>query len=442
MQELTIIGGGLAGCEAAYQAAKRGARVRLFEMRPKTPTKIHQTDDLAELVCSNSLKSNTLDKASGLLKWEMRRLDSLIIAAADASSVPAGSALAVDRRKFAQFITSQLQNHPNIEIEREEIESVPDSPAIVASGPLTSEPLAASIQETLGGGFLNFFDAVAPIVDADSLDFETLFLASRYDKGDAAYWNAALSEEKYDELRDALVSAEKSEAHNDEDVPYFESCMPIEEMAARGRLTMRFGPLRGAGLTDPKTDRWPFAAVQLRAENAEATMFNLVGFQTRLKWREQTRVLRLIPGLQNVEIVRFGVIHKNIFLNSPSVLKPTFGSQMRDDLFFAGQLTGVEGYVESAAAGLMAGINAARVWNDQEPLVFPRETVLGSLAHYITNADAKHFQPMNSNWALLPPIEPPVGRKKWKKEEKAPLYVQRGQEALENFAAQLEPVAV
>ncbi len=433
MQELTIIGGGLAGCEAAYQAAKRGARVRLFEMRPKTPTKIHQTDDLAELVCSNSLKSNTLDKASGLLKWEMRRLDSLIIAAADASSVPAGSALAVDRRKFAAFITSRLKNHPNIEIEREEIESVPDSPTIVASGPLTSEKLAASIQETLGGGFLNFFDAVAPIVDADSLDFETLFLASRYDKGDAAYWNSALSEAKYDELRDALVSAEKTESHNDEDVPYFESCMPIEEMATRGRLTMRFGPLRGAGLTDPKTDRWPFAAVQLRAENAEATMFNLVGFQTRLKWGEQTRVLRLIPGLQNVEIVRFGVIHKNIFLNSPSVLKPTFGSQMREDLFFAGQLTGVEGYVESAAAGLMAGINAARAWNDQEPLVFPRETVLGSLAHYITNADAKHFQPMNSNWALLPPIEPPAGRKKWKKEEKAPLYVQRGQEALENF---------
>jgi methylenetetrahydrofolate--tRNA-(uracil-5-)-methyltransferase len=435
MSDLTIIGGGLAGCEAAYQAAQRGAKVKLFEMRPKVPTKIHQTDDLAELVCSNSLKSNNLDKASGLLKWEMRSLDSLIISAADASSVPAGSALAVDRRKFAANITSRLEGHPNIEICRDELTEVPSTPAIVATGPLTSEKLAASIQETLGGGFLNFFDAVAPIVDADSLDFETLFHASRYDKGDAAYWNSALSEEKYDELRDALLGAEKAEAHNDEDVPYFESCMPIEELANRGRLTMRFGPLRGAGLTDPKTDRWPFAAVQLRAENVEATMYNLVGFQTRLKWGEQTRVLRLIPGLQNVEIVRFGVIHKNIFLNSPSVLKSTFQSQIREDLFFAGQLTGVEGYVESAAAGLMAGINAARVLNDEAPLSFPRETVLGSLAHYITSADAKHFQPMNSNWALLPPLTPRENGKKWKKDEKAPLYVERGQAAMEKLLA-------
>jgi methylenetetrahydrofolate--tRNA-(uracil-5-)-methyltransferase len=433
MSELIIIGGGLAGCEAAYQAAQGGARVKLFEMRPKVSTKIHQTNDLAELVCSNSLKSNTLDKASGLLKWEMRRLDSLIISAADASSVAAGSALAVDRRKFAANITARLENHPNIEICRDEITEIPNTPAIVASGPLTSESLAASIQNTLGGGFLNFFDAVAPIVDADSLDYDTLFHASRYDKGDAAYWNSALSEEKYDEFRDALLAAEKSESHNDEDVPYFESCMPIEELANRGRLTMRFGPLRGAGLTDPKTGRWPFAAVQLRAENTEATMYNLVGFQTRLKWGEQTRVLRLLPGLQNVEIVRFGVIHKNIFLNSPSVLKPTFQSQTREDLFFAGQLTGVEGYVESAAAGLMAGQNAARVLKGETPQIFPRDTVLGSLAHYITSADAKHFQPMNSNWALLPPLEAPEGRKKWKKDEKAPLYVERGQKALENF---------
>ncbi len=433
MQELTIIGGGLAGCEAAYQAAQGGAKVKLWEMRPRVSTKIHQTDDLAELVCSNSLKSNALDKASGLLKWEMRRLDSLIISAADASSVPAGSALAVDRRKFAANITGRLESHPNIEICREEITEIPDSPAIVASGPLTSEKLAASIQQTLGGGFLNFFDAVAPIVDADSLDFETLFHASRYDKGDAAYWNSALSETKYDEFRDALLSAEKAEAHNDEDVPFFESCMPIEELATRGRLTMRFGPLRGAGLTDPKTDRWPFAAVQLRAENTEATMYNLVGFQTRLKWGEQTKVLRLLPGLENVEIVRFGVIHKNIFLNSPSVLQPTFQSNVRPDLFFAGQLTGVEGYVESAAAGLMAGFNAARVLAGKPAQVFPRDTVLGSLAHYITGADAKHFQPMNSNWALLSPLQARDGGRKWKKDEKPPLYVERGQAALENF---------
>jgi methylenetetrahydrofolate--tRNA-(uracil-5-)-methyltransferase len=437
MESLTIIGGGLAGCEAAWQAANRGTKVTLYEMRPTRGTKVHQSGDLAELVCSNSLKSNTLDKATGLLKWEMRRLDSLIISAADASSVPAGSALAVDRVKFAASITGRLENHPNITIVREEITEIPSTPTIVASGPLSTEALATAIQAELGSNFLNFFDAVAPIVDADTLDFETLFHASRYDKGDAAYWNSALSEAKYDEFREALLTAEKAEAHNDEDVPYFESCMPIEELATRGRLTMRFGPLRGAGLTDPKTDRWPFAAVQLRAENTEATMYNLVGFQTRLKWGEQTRILRMLPGLENVEIVRFGVIHKNIFLNSPSVLKPTFQSQKRDDLFFAGQLTGVEGYVESAAAGLVAGLNAARVLNDQSPVVFPRETVMGSLAHYITSADAKHFQPMNSNWALLPPLAPREDGKKWKKDMKAPVYVERGQTAFENFLTQL-----
>jgi methylenetetrahydrofolate--tRNA-(uracil-5-)-methyltransferase len=437
MESLTIIGGGLAGCEAAWQAANRGAKVTLYEMRPTRGTKVHQSGDLAELVCSNSLKSNTLDKATGLLKWEMRRLDSLIISAADASSVPAGSALAVDRVKFAASITDRLENHPNVTIVREEITEIPSTPTIVSSGPLSTEALAGAIQAELGSNFLNFFDAVAPIVDADTLDFDTLFHASRYDKGDAAYWNSALSEAKYDEFREALLTAEKAEAHNDEDVPYFESCMPIEELATRGRLTMRFGPLRGAGLTDPKTDRWPFAAVQLRAENTEATMYNLVGFQTRLKWGEQTRILRMLPGLENVEIVRFGVIHKNIFLNSPSVLKPTFQSQKRDDLFFAGQLTGVEGYVESAAAGLAAGLNAARVLNDQPPVVFPRETVMGSLAHYITSADAKHFQPMNSNWALLPPLAPREDGKKWKKDAKAPVYVERGQSAFENFLTQL-----
>ena len=440
MNPITIIGGGLAGCEAAWQAAQSGARVRLFEMRPHVSTKIHQTHDLAELVCSNSLKSNNLDKASGLLKWEMRRLDSLIIAAADASCVPAGSALAVDRRRFAAYITGHLEAHPNVEVCRQEVTEIPsEGVVIVASGPLSSEALSASIQRELGSEFLNFFDAVAPIVDADTLDTETLFLASRYDKGDAAYWNSALSEEKYDEFRDALLEAEKSESHNEDDAPYFESCMPIEELANRGRLTMRFGPLRGAGLTDPKTGRWPFAAVQLRAENAEATMFNLVGFQTRLKWGEQTRVLRMLPGLENVEIVRFGVIHKNIFLNSPAVLRPTFQSQTRDNLFFAGQLTGVEGYVESAAAGLMAGRNAARLVEGRETLVWPRETVLGSLAHYITQADAKHFQPMNSNWALLPPLASPDG-KKLKKDAKPPLHVARGQAALEKFVGELELV--
>ena len=420
--KLTIIGGGLAGCEAAWQAANRGVQVCLHEMRPVKPTKVHQTGNLAELVCSNSLKSNSLDKASGLLKWEMRELDSLIISSADQSAVSAGSALAVDRERFAAAITGKLAAHPNVEIVRGEIEAIPEGPCIVCSGPLTSEKLAEDIQRILGGDFLNFFDAVAPIVDADSLDYDTLFLASRYDKGEAAYWNAALSEEQYDTLREGLLTAEKAEAHNEDDVPYFESCLPIEELANRGRLTMRYGPLRGAGLTDPTTDRWPFACVQLRAENIEGTMYNLVGFQTRLKWPEQTRVLRLIPGLQNVEIVRFGVIHKNIFINSPAVLRPTFQTQTRDDLFFAGQLTGVEGYVESAAAGLMAGINAARLMTQKEPLVFPRETVLGALAHYITHAEAKHFQPMNSNWALLPPLP-----EKYKKADKPARQVERAQ---------------
>ena len=443
MNPITIIGGGLAGCEAAWQAANAGAQVRLYEMRPHVSTKIHQTHDLAELVCSNSLKSNDLSKASGLLKWEMRRLDSLIIAAADASSVPAGSALAVDRRRFAAYITDHLEQHPNVEIVREEVTEIPrEGAVIVASGPLSSESLAASIQGELGSEFLNFFDAVAPIVDADTLDYDTLFLASRYDKGDAAYWNSALSEAKYDEFRDALLEAEKSESHNEDDAPYFESCMPIEELANRGRLTMRFGPLRGAGLTDPKTDRWPFAAVQLRAENADATMYNLVGFQTRLKWGEQTRILRMLPGLEQVEIVRFGVIHKNIFLNSPAVLNQTFAAKHRENLFFAGQLTGVEGYVESSAAGLMAGRNAARVVNGEAPLVWPRETVLGSLSHYIVQADAKHFQPMNSNWALLPPLPSPAHKKKWHKDEKPPLHVERGQTALEKFVEALELAAV
>ncbi|MBV9864528.1 MAG: methylenetetrahydrofolate--tRNA-(uracil(54)-C(5))-methyltransferase (FADH(2)-oxidizing) TrmFO [Abitibacteriaceae bacterium] len=429
--ELTVIGGGLAGCEAAWQAAQRGVPVRLYEMRPKVPTAVHRTGDLAELVCSNSLKSNNLDKASGLLKAEMRRLDSLIIQCADASAVAAGSALAVDRVRFASLITERLGQHPNITICRDEVTTIPETPCIVATGPLTSASLSGVIQEVLGEGFLNFFDAVAPIVDADSLDYDQLFLASRYEKGGAAYWNAPLTEAQYDTLREAILTAESATAHNEEDVPYFESCLPVEELARRGRLTMRYGALRGAGLTDPKTGRWPFACVQLRAENAEGTMYNLVGFQTRMKWPEQTRVLRLIPGLQNVEIVRYGVIHKNIFINSPSILRPTFQTRFRDDLFFAGQLTGVEGYVESAAAGLMAGINAALLLNKDAlgaPTAFPRETVLGSLAHYITSAEAKHFQPMNSNWALLPPPEEKVP-----KADKPAFFAQRALGALEIF---------
>lgn len=443
MTTLNIIGGGLAGSEAAWQAAHCApdTRVRLWEMRPKVPTAVHQTGDLAELVCSNSLKSMSLDKASGLLKWEMRRFESLILTAADEAAVPAGSALAVDRAKFAAGVTGRLQALPNVEIVRDEATAIPEGPCIVASGPLTSESLAASIQATLGGEFLNFFDAVAPVVDADTLNYDDLFLASRYEKGDAAYWNAALSEEKYDELREAILGAELSTSHNTEDAPYFESCLPIEELAARGRLTMRYGALRGAGLTDPKTGRWPFACVQLRSENLENTMYNLVGFQTRMKWPEQTRILRLIPGLENVEIIRYGVIHKNIFINSPAALNATFQTKIREDLLFAGQLTGVEGYIESAAAGLMAGRNAARLLNGEAPIAWPRETVLGSLAHYITTADPKHFQPMNSNWALLPPLDDALrgNRKKVPKDEKPGYFVERAQRALQAMIGETAP---
>lgn len=436
--EITIIGGGLAGSEAAWQAARAGAKVLLYEMRPKVKTAVHQTDNLAELVCSNSLKSNDLSKASGLLKAEMRRLDSLIISAADSAAVPAGSALAVDRVKFAEAVTQRLESHPNVTIMRDELTEIPDTPTIVATGPMTSPALAKSIQDVLGDSFLNFFDAVAPIVDADSLDYDKLFHASRYDKGDAAYWNAPLSAEQYDTLREALLAAEESVPHNpeDADVPYFESCLPIEELARRGRLTMRFGSLRGAGLTDPKTGRWPFACVQLRPENTDGTMYNLVGFQTRLKWGDQTKVLRLIPGLENVEIVRFGVIHKNIFINAPAVLESTFQAKARADLFFAGQLTGVEGYVESSAAGLIAGLNAARFVTGKSTFTLPRETVLGALTHYMTTADPKHYQPMNSNWALLPPLPPPPGKKKWGRDEKAEKLVAQAQNAMDVFLAE------
>lgn len=430
--EVTIIGGGLAGCEAAWQAARRGVRVLLHEMRPQHATAVHRTGNLAELVCSNSLKSNDLGKASGLLKEEMRRLDSLLIACADECAVPAGSALAVDRDKFSAAVTQRLSTHPLVKITRRECTEIPATPCVVASGPLTSPALAASIRQTLDGDFLNFFDAVAPIVDADTLDYSQLFHASRYEKGEAAYWNVPLDEAQYDALREALLGAEKSDSHNVEDAPYFESCLPIEELAQRGRLTMRYGPLRGAGLTDPKTGRWPFACVQLRPENREQTMFNLVGFQTRLKWPEQTRVLRLLPGLENVEIVRFGVIHKNIFINAPAALMNTFQAQARPDLFFAGQLTGVEGYVESTAAGLMAGLNAARVLSGRQPLCPPRETAIGALAHYITTCQAKHFQPMNINWALFaPPAE------KMKKVDKPAFYAARSLRALQEWQAEL-----
>jgi len=403
--KVIVIGGGLAGSEAAWQAAGQGARVLLFEMRPKRMTPAHHTKQLAELVCTNSLGSNLLDSAAGLLKEEMRRLGSLIIACADRSGVPAGGALAVDRERFAGLVTEAIESHPNIELVREEVTEIPaEGPVVAATGPLTSEALAARIKEITGSEDLYFYDAAAPILTAESLDEEKGFWGARYGKGGADYFNCPLTKEEYEAFHEALVSAEVHQGHIQEELKFFESCIPIEELAARGKDTMRYGPMRPVGLVDPRTGKRPYAVVQLRKEDIGATLLNMVGFQTRLKWGEQKRVFRMIPALANAEFVRYGVMHRNTFLNSPKVLWPTYQSKAREDLFFAGQITGVEGYVESAGAGLIAGINAGRLASGKEPLTLPLETMLGSLAHYVTHADPDHFQPMNANFGILPPL--------------------------------------
>jgi len=420
---LSIIG----GCEAAWQAAQRGAKVQLFEMRPARGTTVHRTGDLAELVCSNSLKSNALDKASGLLKHEMRRFGSLIIQAADESSVAAGSALAVDREKFARAITGRLQAHPNIEIAREEISSIPDGPTIVASGPLTTPELAASIQQVLGSQFLNFFDAVAPIVDADTLDYDKLFLASRYEKGEAAYLNCPFSKAEYEAFYEALLCAELAPlAEHESKVPYFEGCLPIEVMAARGPKTLSFGPMKPMGLTDPRTGHRPWACLQLRQENRAATLYSMVGFQTRMKWGDQKRVFQLIPGLEHAEFVRYGVIHRNTYIQSPKLLNDTLQMREYPNVFFAGQITGVEGYVESAATGILAGRNAARHLLGQPLRMLPDTTMLGALVNYVAHYDGKDFQPMNANWGIVPPLPERIRDKK----EKNGQLAERGLAAL------------
>ena len=404
-RELIVIGGGLAGSEAAWQAANMGVRVRLYEMRPKRSTPVHHTGKLAELVCTNSLGANGLESAAGVLKEEMRRLGSCIIECADASSVPAGGALAVDRERFADAVTAKIESHPLIEVVREEVTELPrEGPVVVATGPLTSEALAEKVKEIAGSDDLYFYDAAAPIVTAESVDQSKGFWGARYGRGGADYFNCTLEKEEYEAFYEALVSAEVHEGHLKEELKFFEACIPIEELARRGKETMRYGPMRPVGLVDPRTGKRPYAVVQLRKEDIGATLFNLVGFQTRLKWGEQKRVFRLIPALREAEFVRYGVMHRNTFLNSPKVLLPTYQAKARPDLFFAGQITGVEGYVESAGAGLIAGINAARLALGKEPLVLPKETMLGSLAHYITTADPGHFQPMNANFGLLPPL--------------------------------------
>ncbi|MTM62156.1 FADH(2)-oxidizing methylenetetrahydrofolate--tRNA-(uracil(54)-C(5))-methyltransferase TrmFO, partial [Turicibacter sanguinis] len=380
MKYVNVIGAGLAGSEAAYQLAKRGIQVKLYEMRPVKNTPAHHTQNFAELVCSNSLRADGLANAVGVLKEEMRILDSLIMTAADMHKVPAGGALAVDREGFSGYITEFLSNHPNVEVIREELTELPEGPTIVATGPLTSDALSETIREMTGQGSFYFYDAAAPIIEKDSINFDKVYLKSRYDKGEAAYLNCPMSEEEFNAWHEALITAEVVPAKEFEKEVFFEGCMPIEVMAKRGRQTVLFGPMKPVGLEDPKTGQTPYAVVQLRQDNAAGTLYNLVGFQTHLKWGEQKRIVQMIPGLENAEIVRYGVMHRNSFINSPVLLNATYQFKAREDLFFAGQLTGVEGYVESAASGMVAGINMAKYILGEALIEFPRETAMGSMA--------------------------------------------------------------
>ncbi|MBV8774738.1 MAG: methylenetetrahydrofolate--tRNA-(uracil(54)-C(5))-methyltransferase (FADH(2)-oxidizing) TrmFO [Deltaproteobacteria bacterium] len=408
-----VIGAGLAGSEAAWQLARRGLRVRLFEMRPSRTTQAHQTGLFGELVCSNSLRSASFETAVGVLKEEMRRLGSLIISAADQTRIPAGAALAVDRNDFADIITKTIEAHPLIEVVRREVTTIPDQPAIIATGPLTSDGLGDALSELIGPRNLYFYDAIAPIVTAESIDLTVAFKASRYDKGGNDYINCPMTETQYDAFVAALIAAEKVELRSFERPMYFEGCMPIEEMARRGPRTPAFGPMRPVGLLDPRTGRRPFAVAQLRQDDYLGHLFNLVGFQTKMTHPEQRRVFRTIPGLERAEFVRLGSLHRNTFIDSPRLLQPTLQLKARNDLFLAGQMIGVEGYVESAAAGLLAAINAARVVQGREPVIPPRETSLGSLLAYITTGSRREFQPMNANYGLILPAQDSLrGREK------------------------------
>ena len=404
-REVIIIGGGLAGSEAAWQLARRGVRVRLFEMRPVKMTPAHRTGKLGELVCSNSLRSKEITSAVGLLKEEMRRLHSLIMEAAFASEVPAGKALAVDRELFADYITRKLKQHPLITIECREVTAIPkEGLVIVATGPLTSEALAEDLKRLTGEDYFHFYDAIAPIVYAESINWDRVFKADRYDKGEGSYVNCPLSEEEYRKFVKELLAAEKVPLKEFEKPRYFEGCLPIEVMAERGEDTLRYGPMKPVGLVDPRTGKEPYAVVQLRPENREGTLYNLVGFQTKLKYAEQERVFRMIPGLEKAEFARYGSIHRNSFVCAPRVLKPTLQLRAEERIFLAGQITGVEGYVESTAMGLIAGLNAARILQGKAPVVPPPETAHGALIRYLMEAHPRHFQPMNINWGLFPPL--------------------------------------
>ncbi len=440
---ITIVGGGLAGSEAAWQAASRGVAVRLFEMRPARPTAVHKTDRLAELVCSNSFRGDKLDNAVGLLKEEMRRLGSLVMRAAEASRVPAGAALAVDRERFAEIVTGELAAHPLITIVREEATAIPDSserePVIIATGPLTSDALSAGLVSLVGQDHLYFYDAISPIVLAESIDRSKVFRASRWDRnvrgvrlepgttaeqtsagcvrlqpdlgcgvddGAGDYLNCPFTSEEYQRFYDALVHAESATVHDFDKERFFEGCLPIEVMAHRGRDTLRFGPMKPVGLVDPRTGRPPYAAVQLRQDNLAGDHYSLVGFQTQLKWSEQARVLRLVPGLEQAEFIRFGMVHRNTYVNGPDVLSETWQVRRRPTLFFAGQMSGVEGYVESAASGLLAGLNAAALVNGEPVSAPPRTTAMGALSYYVSHADPRHYEPSNITFGIMPPLEP------------------------------------
>jgi methylenetetrahydrofolate--tRNA-(uracil-5-)-methyltransferase len=433
-ERVTIVGGGLAGCEAAWQLARRGVSVQLHEMRPVRPTPVHQTADLAELVCSNSLRGNALDQAAGLLKEEMRRLGSLVVATADAVKVPAGSALAVDRGLFARRITEAIASEPLVTLVRGEVARIPDDPVtIVATGPLTSEPLADAIAAFVGRTHLHFFDAVSPVVEADSIDFDRAFRASRYGRGGDDYLNCPMGEAEYRAFHQALTSAECASLHDFERELFFEGCLPVEVIASRGLDTLRFGPMKPVGLSDPRSGRRPHAVVQLRQDNLAASHWSIVGFQTQLKWGEQKRVLRMIPGLERAEFVRYGMIHRNTYVNAPSSLEPSFETRRRPGLFFAGQMSGVEGYVESAASGLVAGLAAFRRLHGLVPLALPEDTALGALGRYIARSDPEHYQPTNIAFGLLPELESRVRDKA----KKRLALSERALQSLERFKGRM-----
>lgn len=431
MDKVTVVGAGLAGCEAAWQLVKRKIPVRLVEMRPKTSSSAHHSENFAELVCSNSLRSDSLNNAVGILKEEMRHLDSIIMESAEATRVPAGSALAVDRQAFSRRITEQLKQHPLIEVVQEEATQIPDGPCIIASGPLTSDALSKAIQEYTHADYFHFYDAAAPIIEKDSIDFSKAYIKSRYDKGEAAYINCAMSREEFDAFYEELIHAETAQLHEFEDETYFEGCMPFEEMARRGRQTLLFGPMKPVGLERPDGTT-PYAVVQLRQDNAVASLYNIVGFQTHLKWGEQKRLLSMIPGLENVSIVRYGVMHRNSYLCAPKVLRPTYQHVQRDDLFFAGQLCGVEGYVESAASGLLAGMNMVNLMREKAVVELPDTCVIGSMAHYITHASERYFQPMNANFGIMRLLE------KVKKKERKEAFANQALSVIDTYKKEFD----